>query len=92
MTLLRFGDVMPDGRGVPVEGGERRERLGAVALDGKQIVGAVRLDDRPLVVSGGVQGVQGDQATAHIDILQQLTNRVAATSPPSSRQQRLASG
>ncbi len=75
MTLLRFGDVMPDGRGVPVEGGERRERLGAVALDGKQIVGAVRLDDRPLVVSGGVQGVQGDQATAHIDILQQRPGR-----------------
>ena len=47
-----------------------------VALE--QIVGAVRLDDRPLVVSGGVQGVQGDQATA-LDILQQV-------SPPSSLQ------
>ena len=62
MTLLRFGDVMPDGRGVP----ERRERLGAVAKSAPCC-----LDDRPLVVSGGVQGVQGDQATAHIDILQQ---------------------
>ena len=75
MALLRIGDVMPDGRGIPVEGGERREHLGAVALDGEQIVGAVRLDDRPLGVSGGVQGVQGDQAAAHIDILQQRPGR-----------------
>ena len=86
MTLLRFGDVMPDGRGVPVEGGERRERLGAVALDGKQIVGMI-VRSLSRVVCRASRVIRQPRTSTSSS-----SARVAATSPPSSRQQRLASG
>ena len=71
MALLWRCAVMTHARRVPVQRAQRRACLGAVALDGEQIVGAVDVDNRAFGVVGGVQRIEGNQAPAHVDILQQ---------------------
>ena len=63
------------GAGVPVDGGELREGVGAVRLDRQHVVGAVRLDDGARGVAGGVQRVEGEHAAAQVDILEQRAQR-----------------
>ena len=71
MALLWRCAVMAHARRVPVQRAQRRACLRAIALDGEQIVGAVDVDNRAFGVVGGVQRIEGNQAPAHVDVLQQ---------------------
>ena len=73
--------VAAHGGGVPVHRGELRERVGAVLLDGQNMVGAVHPDDAAHGVAGGVQGVEREHAAGGVDALKECQEfRVRAVS------------